>query len=927
MSLLHEEPEAPLSAHLREFDDSRVRLSVRSRIVDRLIEETGGTSGTRRITVVRAPAGFGKTRTVLSWLGDGSDPEDRVRWVNCPPPQTAGTPEFWPLLARELGAAASEHPSFTDASTFIEQTEAYTEQLVTHLTAPLILVIDDYHHATSTENDIGLAHLAAASPLLTLVVVGRRVSLLDRTVISARTRVRLIGPDDLALTAPEAHELAGSLRVPASDALNTALEQANGWPLAIRAALNLGSDELYEGPSNHRIWNAHADPVRFDPITNLEAFALDSLKLLPKYSGRVLLAASVLDAIGLDQMQRALGLTPEAALTATHQLLELGLLVEDETAETTDYRCHKAVRTPLRAFAVRTIDPQRLRDLYRERATAVAPTAPFTAFRLFCAAEEFTAAEILLARNFTTITDETEVCAQVLSTLPEAVLTAHPTLVAGLLFLETPRTSVAPSTIGYLTTLWAQGLQQQLPDAFAASTNPIHLPLICQAMVAARLTGDFDRSAALMQYLEGRLTANSIDASSLEGPRSAMNLVGSLPTYFRETASTALMFGDLAHTRRSLGRLRHHSERMIAKPWRGFPYGSTRRVTDVESGQRWMLVALGELAFTEMLDGNMHRCAELLVELDSWAATTGAQAPGISWVGSEIARAHLSYELGDESLLRRAVSRLAPIIDRLEPWQLLLIAEGASLRNTHGAEWALAHLDSSLQSSTFALQAHSKWSEYLTAFRVMLCTSIGDLARAQQLLSACPPESSRVRLERARLALFSGDDVDALLWAQQIGDPGTTARQRMDRSLIIATAAWNCGRRDEAVQSLGRAAALLQQHAIPSVLLNVPYDPLSEVVAAARAAGICDLVALIESIPAPARSRRYERLTEMELRTLAAIAEHRNANQAASALFITAGTVKKHLASVYRKLRVGGRDEAILQAGRMGLLVQVPSAE
>lgn len=73
-------------------------------------------------------------------------------------------------------------------------------------------------------------------------------------------------------------------------------------------------------------------------------------------------------------------------------------------------------------------------------------------------------------------------------------------------------------------------------------------------------------------------------------------------------------------------------------------------------------------------------------------------------------------------------------------------------------------------------------------------------------------------------------------------------------------------------------------------------------------------------MPQPARTHRYERLTEMELRTLAAIAEHRNANQAAASLFVTPGTVKKHLASVYRKLQVGGRDEAILQASRMGLL-------
>ena len=95
---------------------------------------------------------------------------------------------------------------------------------------------------------------------------------------------------------------------------------------------------------------------------------------------------------------------------------------------------------------------------------------------------------------------------------------------------------------------------------------------------------------------------------------------------------------------------------------------------------------------------------------------------------------------------------------------------------------------------------------------------------------------------------------------------------------------------------------------------------LRELAVAAQAAGVGDLVAAVDSIPEMLRSRRFERLTEMELRTLTAIAEHRNAGQAAAALFITPGTVKKHLASVYRKLRVNGRDEALLQASRMGLL-------
>jgi DNA-binding CsgD family transcriptional regulator len=197
---------------------------------------------------------------------------------------------------------------------------------------------------------------------------------------------------------------------------------------------------------------------------------------------------------------------------------------------------------------------------------------------------------------------------------------------------------------------------------------------------------------------------------------------------------------------------------------------------------------------------------------------------------------------------------------------------------------------------------------------------LGDFTASKELLASLPDDFTFAQIEHARLALFSGDDVEALLLAQSIGNAGATKRQQLHRCLIATVAAWGCERQDEAFISIGNAARLLQSHGTPSLLWSVPFEPLREAALAAREAGVCDIVDTVDAIPEPARCRRYERLTEMELRTLEAIAEHRSAGQAATALFITPGTVKKHLAAVYRKLQAKGRDEAILQAARMGLL-------
>ena len=923
MSLLHEEFEAPHSTQTRDLEDSRVRLLARAKIVDRLLDETGSNEAVHRLTVMRAPAGFGKTRTIRGWLGEGENPNEDLRWLHCTPEHTGNSALFWESVARTLDFTFSGIDDLANAAPLSDQVQAHTANLVAQLTRPITLVIDDYNHATNAENDIALSHLAAASPMLTLVIIARRVTVLDRTVVTAGTIVRVVGPEELALTLAESFEIASSLGVPMSDSLTAALTQADGWPLAVRAALNLGSDEFYQGPPHERRWSEHASAADFDPVANLDSFAVDAVELLPPECRKMLLATALLDqiGIGLDQLKAAFDDGAGSAELAVQQLLELGLLVEEHHGDVTEYRCHRAIAAPVRALAVRSADPQLMRCVYGTRATALTTTAPFTAFQLACAAEDFATAEVLLARNFTTITDEGELCAQSLRNVPEHELRRHPTLVAGMIMLELPRSDTANSTLKYLSTLWSAGLEAQLTDEERAQKNPIHKVLLGQAMVGARQTGHFEKARTIMRYLESRLTPQVVDPENLNEVRSNLSLIGSLPNYFHETAVTGLVVGDLVHARRNLERLRQFAERQISKPQRALPRASTRRVSDLESGQRWLLTALGELAFTEMIEGNMHESAALLAETANRITQTGTFFPGISWVGAELARANISFEVGDPSMLHTAVKRLTPIIDRVEGWQLLLIAESASLRESHGPGWALSHLETSLTSTLAYLQPKDNWSEYLMFFRVMLNTTIGDLARAHEILSEHRnPDSPRHRIEQARLALFAGDDVEALLIAQRIGDPGTTARQRLDRALIVAITAWICGREAEAFQAIGTAVELVERHGIPSVIRNVPHDLLRDVATAAEAAGFANLLPYLDAVPELARSQRYDRLTEMELRTLHAISEHRTAKDAAAALFVTLGTVKKHLASVYRKLRVSGRDEAILQASRMGLL-------
>lgn len=900
-------------------DGARVTLPSRCRLIDRLVEETAGSAGMQRLTLVCAPTGFGKTTTIADWLGDDADGTFPVRWLHC----TQRDPvALWDAIAAVLRpmSGAPQAEALEPAARVL--------QLARGLEQSLTLVIDNYELATAASTDMALAELSSVSPRLTLVVIGRRVTLLDGPLVTATTRVRLIGADDLRLTPAEAVELAESLRIPSSPSLTAALERSDGWPLVVRAALNLGSDVLYNDSADGRVWADGQGAALFDPLANLNAFAMASLEIMGEDAKKIVLAASHIDSLSLTHIRDVLESDDATALATVQQLTEQGYLVPVPGPGAPEYRCHRAMRTAFAEFATGSVAHADRKRLYRGRAVEVAATAPFTAFRLFCAAEDFAAAEAVLAHNFATITDEVDGCLPILRAVPEEALHAHPTLTAALLFEEYSLPGIAPSRLGYLLSLWQSGLQRRLPDGLTTSQGHMHLQLLCEAMVMHRVLGNLEEAKQIMHHLEARLSPASVAATPFspgapvpaETSRVALTGSGSAPVFYREIAATALSVGDFGRARRNLKRLKRHSEQKIAAPWHGFPHASTRTVTDAEAGTNWLVAALAELAFADMIDGHVRRAGEILFELDELVAATGAKAPGIAWVGAEVARAHLAQESGDVDLLTVASDRLALVGDRLEPWPLLVIAEAASVRRTRGTELALAHLVSGINDGSRLAPISKSWWHYVVNFEAMLNSSIGNLTRAAELLNADQQDSPPFRLERARLALFSGNDVEALLLAQSVGDPGATKRQRVDRRLITAVAAWGCGRKTEAIAALNAAGELVDKYFLPAMLVSQPFEELREVAVATRDTGGRDIVEAIDDIPEKSRAHRYDRLTEMELRTLVAITEHRNANLAAASLFVTAGTVKKHLASVYRKLGVRDRDAAILRAGRMGLL-------
>jgi LuxR family maltose regulon positive regulatory protein len=84
-----------------------------------------------------------------------------------------------------------------------------------------------------------------------------------------------------------------------------------------------------------------------------------------------------------------------------------------------------------------------------------------------------------------------------------------------------------------------------------------------------------------------------------------------------------------------------------------------------------------------------------------------------------------------------------------------------------------------------------------------------------------------------------------------------------------------------------------------------------------------DTEALMRTVPE--RAHRATTLTPAEMRVLQFMPTHLTYPQVGEHLFLSANTVKTHALSIYRKLGVTSRDQAVLNARELGLLESIPS--
>lgn len=236
----------------------RPSLVPRPRLIKKINEGLGNAPPfARKLTLISAPAGFGKSTLVVAWLhtrndnGNGGGPWQRCGWLSLDEGDNDPARFFAYVIAalRRMAAGMGE-PAQALLRAQPPQLEAVVTTLINEVAAAgsaFVLVVDDYHVIEQQAIHEALSFLLDHQPPnMHLVITTREDPLLPVARLRARGQVTEIRAEDLRFTAVEvAHFLNEVMALQLSPQQVAALEaHTEGWIVGLQlAALSMQGQE------------------------------------------------------------------------------------------------------------------------------------------------------------------------------------------------------------------------------------------------------------------------------------------------------------------------------------------------------------------------------------------------------------------------------------------------------------------------------------------------------------------------------------------------------------------------------------------------------------------------------------------------------------------------------------------------------------
>jgi LuxR family maltose regulon positive regulatory protein len=893
---------------------ARPNLVSRRRLIAKLERDAG-----RKLTLISAPAGFGKTTLLVEWLKDREGGDQSVAWLSLDEGDNDPVRFLSYLVAsleRTVGEGFGEGILAALRSPEPPRMEAVLGAFVNELAdlpGEVAVVLDDYHTIDSESVHRIVSFLLERLPEGAHIVISGRVDPpLSLARLRARGQMTELHADDLRFTPEETAAFldeAMGLDLSADDA--AALEGVTeGWIAALQlAALSMRERKDVSGfirsfSGSHRdVFDFLAEEVLERQTEEVQTFLLET-SILGSLSGPLCDALT-----GRDDGQPTL-----------ERLERENLLIVPLDDDRVWYRYHHLFADFLRSRLERE-RPERFAPLhlrasewYEENALVV------DAVRHALSASDYERAARLMESGAGQTWYRGEVMTLLgwLRKLPKAVMLRRPLLL-----------------------VW-----------YAA---------------ALMLVGRFDSVESLLREAEGAvgaagegqgeeplLRAHEVDSQHVLATAAA---VRSLHARLQGDA-----LGAIEHARRALALLpednldpRPFAALCLAEAYRAADDQEAANATFAETAELGRvaghdyiaLAAMGSLARLRMSQGRLREAEGSLQQALEFATERGAELlPAVGRV--RIAMGELLYERDDLEASDRELTLGTELVERAGELEVLARGQVALSRvrrargDTEGA-LKLAREAERLARESGAPQAIVDavlWIVRLHLMRNELQAAASDLERASDVGDV--PRSTRESecISQVRL-LVAREDYDEAL---QLLDRLRGAAEAADRSgsaiEILKLLALVLRAKDEksrAMDFMGQVLALAEPEGYVRTFVDEGppmLDLLSETLKARQrgrlnpankvpAHYLRKLLAALERDDSGTMSPAEglpEPLSERELEVLQLIAAGKSNRRIASELFVSVGTVKTHLNNVYRKLDAHSRTQALARARELDLI-------
>jgi LuxR family maltose regulon positive regulatory protein len=846
--------------------------------LDQLI--AGGVQGP--LTALMGPPGIGKTLAMASWVA-GSQSSSPVAWVTLD--EFDNRPRvLWSYVMSALRRAGVAVPHLSWSAACVDTMDHdFLVRLAAALAVaepPVILVLDDLHLLTERPALQGLTYLMRNAPQGLRVMVASRIDpLLPLHRFRLTGELTEIRVDQLAFSVPEAGLLMAQHDVALPrDTLECLTERAEGWA----AGLRLAAISMRE----------HPDPEQFvkefvaedSPVVGY--LVEEVLNAQPPAIRDLLLRTSILDSFDPGIANE---LSDGQAGSDVADLVRANAFVLPAGAGW--YRYHALFAEVLR-LKLRHESPDLLPELHRRAAGWYQRNGLLTqAVRHAAAAGDWQlAAQVVVGElavgQLTQAGGDHSLANEFTRMRPAQAWTRpEPLLIAAALALAEDRPA----------STWLAAAESMLGALPPAEATPARLAAAQVRLAMSRRTGDLGSMAAAVAEAQAMLAAVPtgmvarcpwIGAQVLSG-RGAVELwsghLGEAAATF-EAAIAAVPAADGTHERAG---------------------------------------CLGYLALADALRGRLNRAASTAGDAGRLSAPI-SPAAHVALAAVHVERNELRQAHGE---LKRAEGALRLYPDRLTGTVACLVAARKVL--------AEGHPDSAVEIVRKA--RHGGPLPYWLERRLAMLESraraaAGDAAAALDAAGRADPASLEAAVTQAYAWLAAGDPRAARrsLAGHRERAEAVPDHVRLEAWLATARISYAAGERAEGRRSLQRALRLgeperlrlpfaLERTWLRRVLRADPdlahvYRDLLEP----------DLVGPARE-PAPKPGARaapvmLEPLSGRELEVLQYAAEMLDTTEIAAVLFISVNTVKSHLKSIYRKLAVTHRGEAVRRARELRIL-------